>query len=51
MSKKRKAAASVKAVFDRLEKVLKASVFLSVFEVILTDYAEEKTMPKFFSFA
>lgn len=33
--------AAVKAVFDRLEKVLKASVFLSVFEVILTDRGSE----------
>ena len=42
---------AVRLVFDRLEKRFSTYEFLTLFEYILTDYAEEKTMPKFFSFA
>ena len=38
---------SVLNVFDTLTKVLGLELFRSLFQVILTDYAEEKTMPKF----
>ena len=46
----RNTTASVRSVFDRLEKRLDTYTFLSMFEYILTDYAEEKTMPKFFMY-
>ena len=41
-------AASVKRVFDYLEAGLGLEVFQRLFPYVLTDYAEEKTMPKFF---
>ena len=43
-----KTALSVKTVFDRIETKLTPIGFQQAFPVILTDYAEEKTMPKFF---
>ena len=46
----RNTTASVRSVFDRLEKRLDTYTFLSMFEYILTDYAEGKTMPKFFMY-
>ena len=39
---------AVRAVFDRIEQRLGTMTFSIIFETILTDYAEEKTMPKFF---
>ena len=42
---------AVKLIFDKLETPLGTYDFLTLFNTILTDYAEEKTMPKFFSFA
>jgi len=39
----------VKRVFDYLLAGLGSQLFSTLFEVILTDYAEEKTMPKFFT--
>jgi len=38
--------AEVKAVFDMLERQLGSRMFRRVFPMILTDYAEENTMPK-----
>jgi transposase, IS30 family len=40
-------AESVKRVFDFLEAGLGIEVFRRLYPVILTDYAEENTMPKF----
>ena len=40
-------AESVKRVFDYLERGLGLERFVRLFDIILTDYAEEKTMPKF----
>ena len=42
-----KEAKRVEAVFDRLEKKISTIEFCLAFPLILTDYAEEKTMPKF----
>ena len=39
---------SVIDIYDRLDKNLGAKLFDRLFPVIVTDYAEEKTMPKFF---
>ena len=44
-------ARSVTDIFNDLYDRLGHEVFTELFPVILTDYAEEKTMPKFFSFA
>ncbi|WP_235839338.1 hypothetical protein [Clostridium sp. Marseille-P2415] len=41
-----KTTTSVKKVFDSLEKALGTLLFCQLFQVILTDYAEEKTIPK-----
>ena len=42
---------SVIRIINAIDRVLGAKAFNKLFPVILTDYAEEKTMPKFFSFA
>jgi hypothetical protein len=39
-------AESVKRIFDYLERGLGIERFQRLFQVFLTDYAEEKTMPK-----
>ena len=44
-------AKSVTDIFNGLYEKLGHDVFVALFPVILTDYAEEKTMPKFFGFA
>ena len=42
---------AVHSVFDKTEDILGTYDFLRVFETVLTDYAEENTMPKFFCIA
>ncbi|CUX36371.1 hypothetical protein BN3590_00998 [Clostridium sp. C105KSO15] len=37
---------AVRLVFDHLEKRLGTYEFVSLFEYVLTDYTEEKAMPK-----
>jgi len=44
-------AKSVTDLFNDLYGKLGHDIFVSLFPVILGDYAEEKTMPKFLSFA
>ena len=44
-------ARSVTDIFNTLDEKLGREFFMKMFPVILTDYAEEKTMPKFFGFA
>ena len=42
---------NVLRIFNQIEKAITAFQFTKAMPLILTDYAEEKTMPKFFSFA
>ena len=39
---------SVIRIFNAIDEVLGSKAFNRLFPVILTDYAEEKTMPKYF---
>lgn len=39
---------SVIDIFNHLDQILGKDIFNKLFPVILTDYTEEKTMPKFY---